>query len=323
MNENSSPTDVAQPDWLDRLESWAEKTRAPLADGLGGLLEHEATVKPQKPRYYTATEIEGMFPDGPVLLTVEFSGAELGSWNFLFPRSLAAMIGDLAMMGQGNVPFDESVHLSGLSDVWGQVLAGLEPQLGALAGGQISVGAPDVSLDPTAFLKELRSSPVIRWDVSIKDAGEGFVLHGVSPAFGAILKPVRKPPPLAARAAMPEPSSIPKPKETPVARSAMFEEFMEETTPDVKSQPRNLDLLLDINLPITIELGRTTMVIRDVLQLGPGSVIELDKMSGEPVDLYVNDKKFARGEVVVIEENFGVRITELIRLDERLKALGA
>ena len=81
-------------------------------------------------------------------------------------------------------------------------------------------------------------------------------------------------------------------------------------------------MLLDISLPITIELGRTSMLIRDVLQLGPGSVIELDKVSGEPVDLYVNDRKFARGEVVVIEENFGVRITELIRVDERVKALG-
>lgn len=73
----------------------------------------------------------------------------------------------------------------------------------------------------------------------------------------------------------------------------------------------NLDLLLDVKMPLVVELGRTRMLIRDILELGPGSVIELDKAAGEPVDLLVNGKLIARGEVVVIDENFGLRITEL------------
>ena len=83
----------------------------------------------------------------------------------------------------------------------------------------------------------------------------------------------------------------------------------------------NLELLLDVNLPISIELGRTTMKIKDILSLGPGAVVELKKLAGEPVDLLVNNKVVARGEVVVVDENFGLRITSLLSPEERLRSL--
>jgi flagellar motor switch protein FliN len=73
----------------------------------------------------------------------------------------------------------------------------------------------------------------------------------------------------------------------------------------------NMDLLLDIPLEIVVELGRTKKKISEVLELTSGSIVELDKMSGEPVDVYVNNKLIAKGEVVVIEEHFGVRIKEI------------
>jgi flagellar motor switch protein FliN/FliY len=84
----------------------------------------------------------------------------------------------------------------------------------------------------------------------------------------------------------------------------------------------SLDMILDISMPVTVELGRTRMLIRDILALGPGSVIELDKLAGEPVDLLVNDRPIARGEVVVIDENFGVRLTEISHASERIRSLG-
>jgi flagellar motor switch protein FliN/FliY len=80
----------------------------------------------------------------------------------------------------------------------------------------------------------------------------------------------------------------------------------------------NLDLLLDVPLDVTAELGRTMRRVRDVLAMGPGSIVELDKMAGEPVDLLVNGKPIAKGEVVVIDENFAVRIIEILARDERL-----
>ena len=83
----------------------------------------------------------------------------------------------------------------------------------------------------------------------------------------------------------------------------------------------NLDLLLDISMSINVNLGSTQVPIRRLLQLGPGSVIELDKLIGEPVDLLVNDKLIAKGEVVVFDENFGIRITDIINPEDRLKSL--
>jgi flagellar motor switch protein FliN len=83
----------------------------------------------------------------------------------------------------------------------------------------------------------------------------------------------------------------------------------------------NIDLLLDVKMPVAIELGRTELPIAELLTLGPGSVIELNKLAGEPVDLLVNNKIIARGEVVVVDENFGVRVTSLLSPEERIKSL--
>lgn len=83
----------------------------------------------------------------------------------------------------------------------------------------------------------------------------------------------------------------------------------------------NLNLLLDIPLKVTVELGRTHKVIKDILELSQGSIIELDKLAGEPVDILVNNKLIAKGEVVVIDENFGVRVTDIVNQWERIQKL--
>ena len=81
----------------------------------------------------------------------------------------------------------------------------------------------------------------------------------------------------------------------------------------------NLDLLLDVQMTVTVELGRTKKYIKEILLLGEGSILELDKLAGEPVDLLVNGKLIAKGEVVVIDENFGVRVTDIVSSKDRLK----
>ena len=98
-------------------------------------------------------------------------------------------------------------------------------------------------------------------------------------------------------------------------------EFQHLSEPGGEKETRNIDLLMDVSLPVSIELGRTKLSIADILSLGPGSVVELAKLAGEPVDILVNQKAVARGEVVVIDENFGVRITQLMTPEERLKML--
>ena len=101
---------------------------------------------------------------------------------------------------------------------------------------------------------------------------------------------------------------------------AEFDSFTSES--DRNGSPRNIDMLLDVELEVLVELGRKSMKIRDVLKLGKGSLIELNKTAGEPLTIYVNNRKLAEGEVVVIDDNFGIRITKLASPKERIKSLG-
>jgi len=110
------------------------------------------------------------------------------------------------------------------------------------------------------------------------------------------------------------------PPETVVAGAAQFPPL--EASPAPAGRDKKMDLLLDLTLPVAIELGRTNLQIRDILDLRRGSVVEFEKLASEPVDVIVNGKKMAEGEVVVIEKHFGIRITNLIETSERVKSLG-
>lgn len=95
-------------------------------------------------------------------------------------------------------------------------------------------------------------------------------------------------------------------------------EFMNFGKNKVREMHSNMDMIMDVPLQVTVELGRTRMLIKEILDLGPGSIVELDKLAGEPVDILVNNKLIAKGEVVVIDESFGVRITDIISKMERM-----
>ncbi len=96
---------------------------------------------------------------------------------------------------------------------------------------------------------------------------------------------------------------------------AQFQSFDENR---ILIERKNISLIMDVPLQVTVELGRTQKMIKDILEFGPGSIIELDKLAGEPVDIMVNGKAIAKGEVVVIDESFGVRITDIIHPSKRL-----
>jgi flagellar motor switch protein FliN/FliY len=112
-----------------------------------------------------------------------------------------------------------------------------------------------------------------------------------------------------------------------------IEESKEVTEPDFKElneekdyqeseeKHKGIEFLLDIPLTFKVELGRKRMLIKDLLQLGQGSVVELDKLAGEPMEILVNDKLIARGEVVVVNEKFGIRVTDILSPVERVRQL--
>lgn len=88
-----------------------------------------------------------------------------------------------------------------------------------------------------------------------------------------------------------------------------------------KKEGRTLDFLLDVTLQVTVEVGRARMTIQDLLQLGQGSVVELEKLAGEPLDIFINGKQVARGEAVIVNEKFGVRLTDIISPEDRVENL--
>ncbi len=106
------------------------------------------------------------------------------------------------------------------------------------------------------------------------------------------------------------------------AAAASFSEFSRDDTVIAGEQRDNLDFILELPLEISVELGRKKIQIKDLLKLGQGSVVELNKMAGEPAEIYVNHKLMAKGEVVVVNEKFGVKLSEIISQADRVKSLG-
>ena len=121
--------------------------------------------------------------------------------------------------------------------------------------------------------------------------------------------------------------------------AAMAEQAIAESTPDASAQPaqifqnfgdsggkasmlNELDMILDIPVQIAVELGRTKITIKNLLQLAHGSVVELDAMAGEPMSVYVNGTLIAQGEVVVVNDKFGIRLTDIITPSERMRKVG-
>lgn len=99
----------------------------------------------------------------------------------------------------------------------------------------------------------------------------------------------------------------------------MSDGFEKEELRDAELEKKNLDFILDIPLQVTVELGRTKLLVKDVLQLNQGAIVELTKLAGEPLDVFVNSKLVARGEAVVVNEKFGVRLVDIVSPNERVE----
>ena len=125
-------------------------------------------------------------------------------------------------------------------------------------------------------------------------------------------------------------STAPAPTPTPAVRNEPVGEYsppppsetFRRTPGNGTSVPRDLDFILDIPLQLRVEVGRTRVNIAELLTYGPGAVVQLDKLAGEPLEIYVNDKLVARGEAVVVNEKFGVRLTDVVSKTERIENLG-
>jgi len=273
------------------------------AEVLTSLLGREVKVSVGEISQFDFKPLKADYPQNTVFVTVGFQEGFEGKILFLLDPKDAALLAD-AMMGESESPsstFEPAEHLDPIQGMVNQMMLNYGKTLGSIFDQPVSF-APSkavlIDLSPADF----QDSNWIRVQLEI-DAGQKIPLCRLV-SWSAIHEYVPETDEdVGTMLAAPEEPALPMPEIAP------------------EEDDSELQLLMDIELPISIELGRTQMMIKNILRLSPGAIVELDKLSGEPVDLYVNNKKFAEGEVVVVDENFGVRITEIEQVDERLRNL--
>ena len=195
----------------------------------------------------------------------------------------------------------------------------LEQELGAPLGAEISGFQEFKAGQPDAFpIRDEDPCAVV--ELALKGDGGALEWLEVLPADVAKQLSQRARP--AAQHAEPETPPLQPPPAGPAGPVHVAPaQFAPLRAPAAAAAPANINLILDVPLQVTVELGRRRMLIREVLELGKGSLIELDKLAGEPVDVFVNGKLIAKGEVVVIDENFGVKVTSIVSPAERVSNL--
>jgi len=322
------------------------------ATALSLLLNKKVEITTPQVWIITVSELRKEYPIPYVMVEVKYTQGLKGDNLLMIGLREAAIIADLMMGGSGENPSDElnELHLSAVSEAMNQMMGSAATSLSSMFNKKIDISPPQVSKINLSHEEEhlanfLEHDPIVKVSFSIK-IGDlidsrimqlfpiGFVQGMVDNLLGNISGVPQEEPIIPVeleRTEVTEPPLVPPPE----YQGAVSQTTMQPSKP-VQVQPvqfaqlkpaspvleaANIGLLMDIPLQVTVELGRTKMAIKDILELGAGSIIELDKLAGEPVGLLVNGKLIAKGEVVVIDENFGLRITDIISPAERMNRL--
>lgn len=305
-----------------RREEVFKRCDAALASGVGVagiLLGKELALSPKGGGAMDPAALSA--DPGGKAVAVPFSAGG-GKGALLVSLPLGAALADLMMGGDATSPPDEldELYLSALKETASQVVSAAFSSLSQNIGGELKAECGDAEVadlgEGGAPLAGEGDALVRRYDAKAEGlpAGEWIlVLDALLASIVAGGAPTPKAQPRAA---------VELQRAQAAALGGVTAVQFPQLTPSLtEGQMQNIELLLDVPMHITVELGRTTRMIREVLNLGTGSIIELDKLAGEPVDLLVNGKLIAKGEVVVIDESFGVRITEIVSPVERIAGL--
>ena len=267
----------------------------------------------------TQDAVRADFPGRYVQVSMDFSGALNGRNLIVYNWNDAGTISSL-MMGdeRGAPPADLSeAHQSTIQEFTNQFLSTMATRFSGSLGGGISTSPADLSIaSGGAGLRLPPGTDLVKvtYDFTIDGVMNSKLYHimdatmaqGLAGAPGMMPQQVAQAPQYQPHAGQVGISPV---KFPPLDEGILL------------SIGGNISLILDVPMTLTVELGRTTKLVQEILGLGEGSIIELDKLAGEPVDLLVNGKLIAKGEVVVIDENFGVRVTDIVSPAERLTGL--
>ncbi|SFA38207.1 flagellar motor switch protein FliN/FliY [Anoxybacillus pushchinoensis] len=350
--------DVLTPIEQDALGEIGNISFGSSATALSMLLNQKVEITTPSVSLIERARVAEEFPHPYVAIQVSYREGFLGTNLLVIKQSDAAIIADLMMGGDGTNPpdFMDEIQLSAVQEAMNQMMGSAATSMSTIFSKKVDISPPTLhlldlsegegfeylppddvlvkvsfrlkvgnSIDsnimqllPIHFAKELVENLL---NPSSTNTQTSATINTNEPRQTAPSAPTQPAPSSAQQTQKEAPQhfgtgAVQQPVNVqPVA----FASFEPATLPE--AEPRNLDMLLDIPLQVTVELGRTKRSVQDILSLSSGSIIELDKLAGEPVDILVNNKLIAKGEVVVIDENFGVRVTSIISQSDRLNNL--
>lgn len=327
------------------------------ATTLATLLNQKVDITTPTVSFVSRNELDKEFPKPHVGVEVKYTDGFQGDNLFVLKTDDALVIADLMLGGDGKTEETSlnDIYMSAIQEAMNQMMGTAATSMSTIFSKRVDISPPStVMLDVTEKSSEkyIPNDDIlikVSFQLKIGELVDSNIMQLLPPSFakemvdGLLNAPISEPKSeiiqeekLKNEAVQMNqhtrtysqtvqenregPRHIGEPTQANASvQDAQFSSFEPLDLPE--AEQRNLDMLLDIPLQVTVELGRTRRAVKDILELSSGSIIELDKLAGEPVDIHVNNKLIAQGEVVVIDENFGVRVTDIISQSDRLKNL--
>ncbi|MDQ0927518.1 flagellar motor switch protein FliN/FliY [Bacillus atrophaeus] len=325
------------------------------ATALSTLLNQKVDITTPSVTVISKSKISDEFPHPYVAIEVNYTEGFSGSNLLVVEQSDAAIIADLMIGGDGKGadPSLGEIHLSAVQEAMNQMMGSAATSMSTVFSKKIDISPPRVELLDVNEEKGTDRIPAdemlvkVSFRLKVGELIDSNIMQLYPITFakdlisdlmntGSSNEDIQQEEPEETydgpeEAVMPEPRVESQPQQTPKRQGKPKKAAPVQVAPvefsafDPNEAPQahlnNLDMLMDIPLSITVELGRTKRSVKEILELSAGSIIELDKLAGEPVDILVNQRIVAKGEVVVIEENFGVRVTDILSQAERINNL--
>ncbi len=326
------------------------------ATALSALLGQKVDITTPTISLINRDELGDEFVHPYVAIKVEYTEGLSGANLLVIKQSDAAIIADLMLGGDGTSPNEElgDIHLSAVQEAMNQMMGSSATSMSTIFNKKVDISPPTIDLMNIQLDQGTEHIPPhnllirVSFDLKVGELIDSNIMQLFPLEFGkklvsslmgeeeaaTVTEELPATPPVAdapyQAPPQPEPSFQAPPQQAaplpqrPAQPQVQVQqaEFASFQAPSLsKEESNNLNMLLDIPLQVTVELGRTKRSVKEILEMSGGSIIELDKLAGEPVDILVNNRFIAKGEVVVIDENFGVRITDILSQMDRLNNL--
>lgn len=345
---------------IDALGEIGNISMGSAATTMSVLLSRKVEITTPRVSIGILDDMRKQYPMPYIIVEVQFTEGINGTNLLAIKETDAAIIADLMMGNDGSNPPDgmSELYMSAVAEAMNQMMGATATSLSSIFKSRVDLAPPKVQLIDLAGRDNITDSvqegePLAK--IAFRMVVEGLIdseimlilpinvardmvdglLHSTAPSPAPKPQPAR---PVAQTASAAPMAAAPPPQQQAYAPPQQQQRMQPSMAVEqnVLVQPAqfaplkqnmlnvsdsNIGMIMDVPLQVTVELGRTRKLIREILELAPGSVVELDKLAGEPVDILVNGKIVAKGEVVVIDENFGVRITGIVSMQERASTL--